>query len=314
VEAKGPWAGSVRGSKGAHIAVSRERIGNRGALTLLSPRDGRVLFALPAGSAAIIGTTDTYTDSPPDEVRASNEDVQYLLDSANAFFPHAELTTNDVISAWAGIRPLLPALGATPGAVSREHAITSNGRGAVCVSGGKLTTYRIMAAHALEMVATILGRTTAPEPTRDLPLPGGDFGSLEALVEAIEHTTHDREIAEHLARFGTRWPTVWNEINQPGGDVPLHEGLPYTIGELRYSVVHEMAATLADLLVRRTHLAFETRDHGMAAAELAAHLLSPVFGWDKPARVNAIRAYAAEAERMFRVDASERTLGTEVAP
>src|SRR5581483_2027823 len=98
VNATGPWSDdvralddhaspAVRGSKGVHIAVPRERIGNNQALTLLSPRDGRVLFVLPAESHAIIGTTDTYTASTPDEVRATADDVRYLLDSANSFFP-----------------------------------------------------------------------------------------------------------------------------------------------------------------------------------------------------------------------------------
>src|SRR5207244_2568619 len=106
VNATGPWsedvqaldpsraasneaAQRVRGSKGAHIAVPRERIGNRAALTLLSPADGRVLFVLPDGPRAIVGTTDTFSDESPDDVRASNEDVRYLLDAANAFFPAA---------------------------------------------------------------------------------------------------------------------------------------------------------------------------------------------------------------------------------
>src|SRR5205085_12517237 len=98
----------VRGSKGAHSAVPRERIGNRAAVTLLSPTDARVFFVLPAGSHAIVGTTDTFTSSAPDEVRATKDDVRYLLDAANAFFPAAKLVAEDVVSAWAGIRPLLP--------------------------------------------------------------------------------------------------------------------------------------------------------------------------------------------------------------
>src|SRR5207253_534872 len=107
VNATGPWSDAVRrlagepdsdgddsrpavrGSKGAHIAVPQERLGNRAAVTLLSPSDGRVLFALPAGPHAIVGTTDTYTSSSPDAVRATNEDVRYLIDAANFFFPAA---------------------------------------------------------------------------------------------------------------------------------------------------------------------------------------------------------------------------------
>src|SRR5205085_6643427 len=106
VNATGPWSDglrhldgetgpAVRGSKGAHIAVPRERIGNRNALTLISPVDGRVLFVLPAGERAIVGTTDTYTSASPDDVRATNDDVVYLLAAANFFFPSARLAEPD---------------------------------------------------------------------------------------------------------------------------------------------------------------------------------------------------------------------------
>jgi glycerol-3-phosphate dehydrogenase len=144
VRATGPWTGDVRGSKGVHIAVPRSRVGNRQAVTLLSPSDGRVLFALPAGEHAIIGTTDTFTQASPDDVHASNDDVRYLLDTANFFFPASKLTANDVVSAWAGIRPLVPTPDDTPGSATREHLVSTTSDGVVTITGGKLTTYRIM--------------------------------------------------------------------------------------------------------------------------------------------------------------------------
>ncbi|MDQ3080737.1 MAG: FAD-dependent oxidoreductase, partial [Gemmatimonadota bacterium] len=107
VSATGPW--QVKGTKGVHISVSRDRIGNRGAITVVNPVDGRVMFVLPAGSQAIVGTTDTFTDESPDEVRATAGDVRYLLAAANSYFPDAKLKEDDVVSAWAGIRPLAAA-------------------------------------------------------------------------------------------------------------------------------------------------------------------------------------------------------------
>ena len=147
-----------RGSKGAHIAVPRERIGNRDALTLISPVDGRVMFCLPAGPQAIVGTTDTWTDESPETVHASAADVDYLLRSANAYFPRARLTREDVVSAWAGIRPLASATAANPSAVSREHSIVTDGSGVINVTGGKLTTYRSMAAEIVDRVQQALGK------------------------------------------------------------------------------------------------------------------------------------------------------------
>src|SRR5205823_8243896 len=115
VNATGVWqketsasdgAQNHRGSKGVHIGVPRERVGNRDAITLISAVDGRVMFCLPAGPYAIIGTTDTWTDASPETVHAAPQDVDYLLRSANAYFPRAQLNIEDVVSAWAGIRPL----------------------------------------------------------------------------------------------------------------------------------------------------------------------------------------------------------------
>jgi glycerol-3-phosphate dehydrogenase len=224
VNATGPWSNElqrlgedatkrakVRGSKGVHVAVARGRIGNHGALTLLAPNDGRVMFILPSGRLTIIGTTDTFTDAHPDEVRASERDVKYLLDAANAFFPTAHLTSEDIVSAWAGIRPLI-ATGAenpNPTNASREHAISHSGNGVVSITGGKLTTYRIMAAEVVDTVAEQLGtRVTGRPPTLNAPLPGGDLAYIDEAVAAAERETADFELANHLVHsYGSCW---WN--------------------------------------------------------------------------------------------------------
>src|SRR5205823_733792 len=133
------------------------------------------------------------------------------LDSANAFFPDAALTENDVVSAWAGIRPLLPAAAATPGAVSREHAVTTSERGVISITGGKLTTYRVMARDVVDAVMAQLGRRTGGDPTRSTCLAGGDFRSLDTLIATASRATNDVSLSEHLVgSYGSRWPDVWN--------------------------------------------------------------------------------------------------------
>lgn len=316
VNASGPWSDSVRalapdetlhahaglrGSKGVHIAVPRDRIGNNAALTLLHPDDGRVLFVLPAGPNAIVGTTDTYTSSSPDDVRPTPDDVRYLLDSANTFFPGALLGENDVVSAWAGIRPLLPSGDANPGSASREHAVSTSSNGLVSITGGKLTTYRVMAHDVVETVLRQLQRKL-PDTSKDLPLPGGDFTSFDALIGAAARSTDDVDLAAHLvSSFGSRWTAVWDAIRQSGDRGRLVHDLPYTVGELRYSVQHEMALTLGDLLIRRTHLAFQTRDHGLAVAEQVAPKLADLLGWDSAAARRAVDTYVDEVRRVFEI-------------
>ena len=309
VNATGPWsdelralddaaAPAVRGSKGAHLAVPRARLGNRNAVTLISPVDGRVLFALPAGIFAIIGTTETEAHAAPDEVRASHDDIRYLLDAANWFFPTAELHEGDVVSAWAGIRPLVADDATNPGMLSREHAIQTSDHGVVSITGGKLTTYRVMAR---DVVDSITGRSPGTPRTSSRPLPGGDFTSLPDLVGRIADATNDGVLSEHLASsFGARWEEVWSAVKADARRVV--DELPYTYGELRYCAQFEMAETLGDLLIRRTHLAFETRDHALSVAPSVAAAVAPALGWDKGAIAASLADYESESRRIFTID------------
>jgi len=262
-----------RGSKGVHISVPRERIGNRDALTLISPIDGRVMFCLPAGPQAIIGTTDTWTDDSPETVHASVGDLDYLIRSINAYFPEAHLTQSDVVSAWAGIRPLASAAAANPGAVSREHSIVTDSFGVITVSGGKLTTYRSMAAEVVDLVQKALGETRVRSRTDSVELPGGDRAKEIATIQAT-----DQSLAS-----------------------PLVESLPYTGAHLVYAVQSEMAQTLSDLLIRRTHIAFEMRDHGLSVAARAAEIVAPLLGWTAATKAARIRQYSEDVGRMFAI-------------
>ncbi|HXL86094.1 MAG TPA: glycerol-3-phosphate dehydrogenase/oxidase [Gemmatimonadaceae bacterium] len=262
-----------RGSKGVHISVARERVGNRDALTLISAIDGRVMFCLPAGPQAIIGTTDTWTNESPETVHASLDDVDYLLRSANTYFPRAQLTRDDVVSAWAGIRPLAGAPSTNPSAVSREHSIATDSSGIISVTGGKLTTYRSMAAEIVDVVQRSLGQERQRAATDSTELPGADRG---------------REIARL-------------QHEDASLSTPLVEGLPYTGAHLVYGIRAEMAQTLSDLLIRRTHLAFEMRDHGSSVASRAAQIVAPLLGWNEETKSARVREYERDIERMFAI-------------
>jgi glycerol-3-phosphate dehydrogenase len=325
VNATGPWsdeirrldspsasagAPAVRGSKGVHIAVPRERLGNHDALTLLSPVDGRVMFILPSEGFTIIGTTETSTRAHPAEVRASESDVAYLLSSANAFFPAAHLTREDVVSAWAGIRPLI-ASGyhghADAGSASREHAIDVSPAGVLAITGGKLTTYRVMARDVVNAVERHLGVPHRKPVTESLPLPGGDIPSLEQELATARAEVGDAATAVHLVRaYGGRWRDVWALTRQDEALArPLAEGLPYLRAEAAWGVTHELVLTLSDLLTRRLKVAFETRDLGRAAARVAASVMAPLLGWDAAETERQVAAYDADALRVFGVDPAD---------
>jgi glycerol-3-phosphate dehydrogenase len=316
VNATGPWSdeverladpaapAGVRGSKGVHVSVPRARIGNAAAVTLVAPQDGRVMFVLPAGAHAIIGTTDTYDAGAPDEVHATTADVRYLLEAANHYFPDARLEERDVVSAWAGIRPLA-AQGAadSPSSASREHSIAEEIPGLVRVTGGKLTTYRAMAEEIVDAVERALGRTPSGSRTAELPLAGGDLVDVdEVIAHAVAETGNEPLARRLVTAYGSAWHGVWSLTQaDPSLAAEVEPGLPYRHAELLHGITHEQGATLADLLVRRTPVAFETFDHGRAAARRVAREVGRWLGWTGEEQEAAMAAYETEVGRLFRV-------------
>ena len=316
VNATGPWSDeiermadahagtAVRGSKGVHVSVPRARIGNAAAVTLTAPQDGRVMFVLPAGQYAIIGTTDTYDATTPEDVHATHSDVTYLLEAANHYFPEARLTESDVVSAWAGVRPLA-AHGATgaPSSASREHSIVESAPGLLRVTGGKLTTYRAMAAQVVDEVQRLLGGRPTRCQTAKLALAGGELTDPEVEIAHAIAATADEVIAQRLVlAYGSAWHGIWSLTQaDPALGAVVEPGLPYLHAELLHAITHEQAATLGDLLIRRVPVAFETRDHGRSTARRIAYVVGRWLRWSAEDVDDAVAAYDAESRRIVRV-------------
>jgi glycerol-3-phosphate dehydrogenase len=289
------------------VSIARERIGNLSALTLLAPGDGRVMFVLPAGDFAIVGTTDTYESVAPDQVRATAADVEYLLAAANHFFPAARLGREDVVAAWAGLRPLAPrgdARGDDPGSASREHEVVERVDGLVSVTGGKLTTYRVMARDAVDAAQRSAGQPAGRARTAHEPLAGGRIAHIEDEIAAAAAASGDGAVGTRLVHaHGDAWREVWALAqSDPSLAARVEATRPYLIAELRHAVTRELAMTLGDLLIRRTPLAFETRDHGRAAARRVAPQVARWLGWSEIEMRAAIAEYDAETARIFRVE------------
>jgi glycerol-3-phosphate dehydrogenase len=231
--------------------------------------------------------------------------VAYLLESANAFFPDARLTRSDVVSAWAGIRPLAAA-GASGdlGRASREHAIARGPAGVITITGGKLTTYRVMAAQVVDEVERGLGRTARRTPTSDTPLPGGDVTSIDRELSAARTAVGDADVGSRLVyAYGSAWRDAWQHATAaPGRTARVVAGLPYVMGEMSYAVERELACTLGDLLIRRTRIAFETADHGWSVAAAVADAVGPALGWDAPRRELELDRFRLEIGRIFSVE------------
>lgn len=315
VNATGPWSDDVRASvdgqpalltsKGSHVMVPRQRVGNHEAITMTSPIDGRVMFIIPWGEMTYVGTTETATDEGPDDVRASGNDVVYLLRSANAMFPEARLTPADVVATWSGLRPLLRPTGdGEPGSASREHKILESPTGLLSIVGGKLTTYRVMAQQMVDRVAKRLhemdGRPVPARAATDRePLPGGEARDLDVLLRDAEAQGFSRAVAEHLVfTYGSEAAAV---IRLAEGDPalrePVVEGHPAIKAELIHAARREMALTLGDLLIRRTHVFYEARGHGMAEAAGLVDLVGAEMQWDAARKAAELAAYLAEVQR-----------------
>jgi glycerol-3-phosphate dehydrogenase len=322
LNATGPWSDTLRRladpgapprlrpTKGVHIMVRRERMGNRQAVIFRSVVDGRVMFVLPWGAYTYVGTTDTDFAGTPGEVRADPEDVRYLLDSANALFPAARLTEADVLSTWAGVRPLLAphrnaGEGLAAGATSREHEIWWDRTGLLNIAGGKLTTYRVMAKEAADRAATELRRRhgvrAGHASTADLPLPGAPDEPWEAFQRTVRERAGSLGLSEeagtHLARaYGEDALEILAAIEaDPSLGEPIAEGHPYRWAEVPHAVRREMALTLEDVLVRRLHLFYEAEDGALSAAREVAERMAREegIGWDAGEVERQVEGYRA---------------------
>ncbi len=311
VNATGPWTDGLRRledpaarpilrrTRGAHVMVRRERLGHTDAVTLTSPIDGRVMFVLPWGEFSYIGTTDTDEPGPPEAATPSEADVHYLLRSANACFPQAHLTEDDVVSRWAGVRALL-ATGepGTASSVSREHIIRRGPAGMLTIAGGKLTTYRSMAAELVdEVVAELTRREGRPRPaaapTDTEPLPGGEAADLEPMRQTVLDLGLGEETAAHLlSHYGTEAAAICNLGRLERGLLArLHPDHPAIEAEVVHHARRELATRIDDVLVRRIHLHYETTDHGAQAAPRVAALLGRELDWDENRMRNELAAW-----------------------
>jgi glycerol-3-phosphate dehydrogenase len=311
VNATGPWCDRIRRlefphatpllrpTKGVHVLVPRSRLGNNQALTITSPIDDRVMFILPWGELSIIGTTDTDSTASPESLTAEATEVLYLLRSANSYFPNARLTEEDVVGSFAGLRPLLATGdGRQASRVSREHRIVQGPNGMWTIAGGKLTTYRRMAKELVDHVVKELhksfGRPRYPRAATDEePLPGGEAGDLEEFRRSGMELGIPAETVEHvLSHFGTEAAAVFNLAREDRTLLePLDPEHPAIRAEVIHSVRRELALTVEDMLVRRIHLYYEARDHGMAAAEPVAELMAKELGWPEEERNRQVEQY-----------------------
>jgi len=290
---------TIRPTKGTHIFLPRAKVGNRHAVALTTKYDGRLVFVLPWNDLTLVGTTDTDFRGDPNRVTPDTADVEYLLEATNDAFPEARVGRDDIVSAYAGLRPLLRhgRKDRSESEVSREHEVFLDPDGLISVAGGKFTTHRAMAEEVVDMVETRLGerrRNVASESTFGPPVrPLEEFLAL-GFDEPTALDLQVRYAPDQVARY----------LDTPAAGDPIVEGRHHVWAEVDIAVHEEMALTLTDVLVRRLGLFYEASDQAFEVAPEVASRMGKALGWDSDRASREVEEYRTlvTEHRAFRMD------------
>ncbi len=303
---EGRWISSTRGG---HVILDRARLPTEGAVIFTSKVDGRAMFLIPWANRTVIGTTDldTPTDKDPSMTR---EEVDYLLASANGLAPEANLTSDDVLSAWSGLRPLLAAPDEDPSARSREERVVREGN-LFTIAGGKLTGFRSMAEPLGADLCRHLGRgdKSKKSPTRRMTLwgalperegrsswsrPFGPAGSPEgAQLRSELGDSKFLRAAAYRRRYGVHAPAV--EALADGSAELDAETL---LGEVRWAVEQEDALSVTDFLLRRTDVGYGALADLDRAAPMVLDEMASLLDWNEDQRAAEESELGAALDRM----------------
>lgn len=271
------WKKVLRPTKGIHIVLDRNRIPLTSALVLGA--ESRIVFAIPRHEMLIIGTTDTDFKGDPDGVTPTPDEVEYLLKVFHSYFPGANVKPHDIISSYAGVRPLVQDGSSSEGKTSREHTIWTGPEGVTFVGGGKYTTYRLIAEQTVKHVLkqfpiedrVRFGRSQSTQPLNPLIHPehleradsyAPDLARGTALMldeaVALLHR-HGGEAFEITKKFDKNW-TYWQL-------------------EAAHAIVSTMCFRLEDFYLRRVPLFLGFRDHGLPVLDEVGVVFQSLLGW-----------------------------------
>ena len=289
----------VRMSKGAHIVLPGSTIKSDVGIILKTPVS--VLFVIPWEDKWIVGTTDTEYNGDRDEPLANRDDIDYILAQANRVL-EPQLKYEDIIGVYAGLRPLVSRKAdASTTKLSREHTVDRPAPGFVSIAGGKYTTYRVMAEDVIDLACKELKKEVRESATDRLPIVGADgYNALVQQIALISAETHLSEaVVTHLLnRYGSLISEILELISEdPSLSKPLVADLPYLRAEIHYAVSHEGARSVEDVVARRTRIAFEAKENGLALLEEIAEIIAPLLDWSRKERAESVHQYQVILER-----------------
>jgi glycerol-3-phosphate dehydrogenase len=289
INAAGPFADNVRRmadpgareiithSQGVHLVLDGSFLPGDSAIMVPHTEDGRVLFAVPWHGRTLVGTTDTPLPAASLEPRPMPGEIDFLLAHASRYLIRHP-STSDVLSVFAGIRPLVRTHGsADTASLSRDHTLIIDDTGLVTIAGGKWTTYRKMGEDTVTVAARLAGLHDRPSVTGELRI----HGWCEGIGPDDPFQVYGSD-ARQLVRMLDENPS-WRE--------PLHPRLPYCVGEVIWGVRREWARTVEDVLARRTRALLLDARASMAAAPRVAELIAAELGRDRAWREAQVAAY-----------------------
>lgn len=291
----------VLASKGVHITVAQDKIKADPGTGIISKTEKSVLFVIPWEGYWVIGTTDTPWNEDVDVPVATENDIDYLLEHANAILAD-KLTRDDIIGVYSGLRPLLQPVvkeGQASTKVSREHTVMEVEPALAAIAGGKFTTYRVMAEDAVDFV---LGDDAKDRRslTESVPLLGAQgVGAVRRGESGIaEKYGWDTDRVKRLIR---RYGTLLEDLLDLVDDDPelgreLEGAERYLRVEAHYAAASEGAVHLSDILERRMRLNYEVRDRGKNAAEAVAAIVAPLLGWDAEKQAAEVADFKAHVD------------------
>ncbi|MBC8045904.1 MAG: glycerol-3-phosphate dehydrogenase/oxidase [Fimbriimonadaceae bacterium] len=309
INAAGPWVDEVRRSdnppeektlhltKGIHIVVNKTRLHVQHAVYFDVESDKRMIFVIPRNEIVYIGTTDTNYSGDKDDIAVTKEDVNYLLHAVNKMFPSVQLQKTDIISSWAGLRPLIHEHGKSPSELSRKDEIFISDRGLISIAGGKLTGYRKMAEKAVDLIADKFKRENDIDypacKTSTIQLHGAGFEiPIEEYIERRAGEAKQIQInTDHInylvKTYGTDTDKIielafekYNVIQNPKKRI--------LYAEILYSVQHEMTTNISDFAIRRTGKLYFQKEQLLDEYKLINDILSEI-----------IPAYEADVQLKF---------------
>jgi glycerol-3-phosphate dehydrogenase len=318
VNATGPWVDRMRERFGVQDRGARIVRTTKGIHCLLprlttravyhSTHDDRMIFVIPWRDFSLVGTTDTDFDDDLDRVHATGDEVAYLLGEVRKAVPDPRVTPGEVLYTYAGVRPLSFEEGKRAPAVSRRHQVVSEEGGRfLSITGTKLTCYRSLAGEAADRIAQTIGRER-PGRTDRLTLDGldEDLGSVEARVwldagPDMAASGLERETIETLvANYGRAYPRIVDLAGKvPDGRLRLCPRNPDIVAQLHVAVHEEMAATLQDVLLRRTGIG-TSRCQGLDCAQSIGRRMAELLGWSSRRLTAELDAYHAHVARSHR--------------